>query len=412
MSSWPEVGIGMVGCGFVADIHENACRRVTGVCASVKAVAGRSRGKAEEFGKSRGIPDVYDDYRRLLDRRDIHVIDLCVPNNLHKRMAVEAAEAGKHVICEKPLTGFFGEDRGGARTGNDEAGGGVGERIGDTVRRSDMFERAVGNACEMLEAARRNRVKLCYAENWVYAPSIQKAKRLADASQGAILNMIGEESHSGSHAQYSRRWRTAGGGSLFGKGSHPIGAVLYLKRNEGLRRSGRPIRPQYVVGDVGRLTRIERFRAEEPKWIVAEWEDVEDWATCTITFEDGSKAVIVAADTVVGGIQNRLEVYLTNARINCHISLNTACTAFACAPAVFADEYIIEKTQTKAGWSFPSIDEEWMTGYPQEFQDFMECVAFDREPLSDGELGRDVVKVIYGAYASAEAGGKVSLDLG
>jgi predicted dehydrogenase len=76
---------------------------------------------------------------------------------------------------------------------------------------------------------------------------------------------------------------------------------------------------------------------------------------------------------------------------------------------VFGDEYIVEKIETKAGWTAPQPDEEWTTGYPQEIQDFVECVAVDREPLSGGPLARDVTAVIYGAYLSASEGRRVDL---
>ncbi|HXP10477.1 MAG TPA: hypothetical protein VN828_18390, partial [Acidobacteriaceae bacterium] len=57
------------------------------------------------------------------------------------------------------------------------------------------------------------------------------------------------------------------------------------------------------------------------------------------------------------------------------------------------------------GWTFPSPDEGWQHGYPQEFQDFMESIAHDREPLSGIELGRDTIATIYSGYLSAELNG-------
>jgi predicted dehydrogenase len=83
--------------------------------------------------------------------------------------------------------------------------------------------------------------------------------------------------------------------------------------------------------------------------------------------------------------------------------------AYAPDDQTFADEYIMEKISTKAGWSYPSIDEEWLLGYPQEIRDFVEAVAFDRTPLSDARLGRQVVEVMYAAYQSAEDGRRVNL---
>jgi predicted dehydrogenase len=83
--------------------------------------------------------------------------------------------------------------------------------------------------------------------------------------------------------------------------------------------------------------------------------------------------------------------------------------AYAPNDGVFADEYIMEKISTKAGWSYPSIDEEWLLGYPQEVRDFVEAVAYDREPLSGAQLGRTVTEVMYAAYLSAEEGRRVDL---
>ncbi|HZC27496.1 MAG TPA: hypothetical protein VE287_10770, partial [Actinopolymorphaceae bacterium] len=58
-----------------------------------------------------------------------------------------------------------------------------------------------------------------------------------------------------------------------------------------------------------------------------------------------------------------------------------------------------------------SPDEDWARGYPHEMQDFMECVAFDREPLSGATLARDVVEVVYAAYLSAESGRRIDLPV-
>jgi predicted dehydrogenase len=69
----------------------------------------------------------------------------------------------------------------------------------------------------------------------------------------------------------------------------------------------------------------------------------------------------------------------------------------------------VEKLETKAGWSSPQPDEHWMTGYPDEMQDFAEAVAFGREPLSGADLARDVTAVLYGAYLSAAQGRRVDL---
>ena len=73
------------------------------------------------------------------------------------------------------------------------------------------------------------------------------------------------------------------------------------------------------------------------------------------------------------------------------------------------DEYIQEKVSTRAGWSYPSFEEEYLLGYQAEIRDFVESVAFGREPRSTGQLGVEVVRVMYAAYQSAEEGRRIEL---
>ena len=163
------------------------------------------------------------------------------------------------------------------------------------------------------------------------------------------------------------------------------------------------------MAEVGDLSKIASFQRESEKWIVDDWQDVENWATLLVTFSDGSRAVISAADTVVGGMEDTLELFLSNGRVKCDMGHSNIMQAYAPSPKVFESEYIAEKLETKAGWSYPSIDEEWLLGYPQELRDFVESVLHSREPLSTAQLGREVVRVMYAAYLSAEEGRRVEL---
>lgn len=394
-SSFAPVRVGLIGAGFAAGLHLRAFRACGNPAAHVVGITGARPDRARKVAGEFGIPDVYDDYHRLLDCKDVDVIDLCVPNNLHHQMALDALAAGKHLIVEKPLTGYFG--------GPDEA-----EPVGRTPR-SVMLRGALESADEIIEAAHRAGVKLMYAENFVYAPSIQKAKHLITEADSPILEIRAQECHSGSHAAYAKRWREAGGGALLRLGAHPIGAALHLKRWEGERRNGKPIRLQSVSCEVADLTRMPSFQSQEEKWLVHDWEDVENWASAVLTFEDGSRATCVASDTVLGGMEDTVHIYLSNARINCNFTHSTSVQVFAASASVFTGEPLMEKISTNAGWSYPPIDMEYMLGYAPEIQDFVAAVAFDREPVSDAALGRAVVEAIYAAYQSAEEGRRVTL---
>jgi predicted dehydrogenase len=391
-----RVRLGIIGSQFAAQLHLNNYSKLRGSKVDLVAVASRNKEHAAAFAKKFDIPNYYDDYRRILERKDIDVVDLCVPTDLHEEFSIEAAEAGKHIICEKPLTGYFGKER-------------KEEHVGLTVSKKLMLKEALKGCDQVIKAVQKNKVKFMYAENWIYAPPFTKLKSLVRVSGGTILDIRAEESHSGSHAKYSRKWKTSGGGALMRLGAHPVGAVLHLKHYEGMLKYGKPIRAKSVTAEVGHHTKIGSFVKEKKKYVVSEWEDVEDWGVMVINFEDNSKATVFASDTVLGGVRNTLTVYLSNAVVNVNINPHNALEVYAPEPHIFGEEYIAEKLETKAGWNFPSPDEDWMRGYPQELEDFMDALLFDREPISGIDLARDVVEAIYAAYASAEKGMRIEL---
>lgn len=387
------VRVGIIGSGFIADTRARCYQLVGGYNVELVAVAGRSRERAEAYASRWGIPSVLTDYRQLLDRQDVDLVDLCVPNYVHKEMVIAAAAAGKHVVCPKPLTGYFGADEGDTR-------------VGDTPK-SEMLAVVLRDAAEMREATERFGVQLMYAENWVYAPAIEKARRLVKASGGAILEMRGGERHSGSHSPYSKSWRYTGGGALVRLASHPIGAALHLKAYEGTLRNGQPIRAKSVTAETAILD--PGALSPKPSKLVSGWEDVENWATVLIGFEDGTRAVLYGADTTLGGMESTLELSLTNARIQCRLGPTDLVQAYAPGPEVFASEYLEEKLETPAGWSHPAPDELWAHGHEAQAVDFVAAAAEGRAPLADGWLGAEVMKVIYSAYVAAEEGRRVEL---
>ena len=369
--------IGIVGARFAAELHAVNYRPLVGSKVELAAVCARTRSQAEAFAKRHAVARVFTDYRELCASPHVDVVDICSTTATHHEVAIAAARAGKHVIVEKPLTGAFCEA---------------------TEPRETMLAAALRNCDAVLDAVTKAGVTLCYAEDFVYAPPVAKLRRLLDASDGAILELRAEESHSGSHAAYAARWRTSGCGSLLRMGSHPVGVVLHLKHYEGMRRRGRPVRARTVLADVAQLTRLPDLVGRRLS-MSTRAEDVEDWAVAVITFEDGTKATVHSNDITLGGVRNVVTAYLTVA-------------AYAPDGAVWGDEYITEKVETKAGWQFPSPDEDWMRGYPQELADFVDAIRERREPLSGARLARDVVEVIYAGYVSAATGRRVELGRG
>jgi len=102
------LNIGMIGYGFMGRAHSNAYRKVGNFFdleyqPVLKAVCGRNKAKTEEFATRWGYESVETDWKKLIARKDIDAIDICVPNDLHMEIAIAAAKAGKMVLTEKPI---------------------------------------------------------------------------------------------------------------------------------------------------------------------------------------------------------------------------------------------------------------------------------------------------------------------
>ena len=103
------VKVGFIGAGFAAAFHLRSYRQVQGVPVEVAVLVDINKARAEDLARRYGVPRVYDDYRYILDDKTIEVVDIVVPNDLHLPMILRAAESDKSIICEKPLTGYFGQ---------------------------------------------------------------------------------------------------------------------------------------------------------------------------------------------------------------------------------------------------------------------------------------------------------------
>src|SRR5947207_1290816 len=284
--------IGIAGTGFAARFHlENFPE--SGV-----EVVGVTSARAESrdgFASKHGLRS-FSSVAAMLP--EIDLLDICTPPSSHSQYILEAAAAGKHVIVEKPFTGFFG--------------------CPEKYTKRQMLDAVAEELGRLRKAVCSSGGILGYAENFVYAPSIQKEREIVEKTGAQILRMIGEESHNGSHSPVYGIWSVQGGGSLIAKGCHPLGAILYLKRKEGLARLGRPLRPATVSARTHAITRIPGF--EDRGFLRTKYQDTEDYALLHVTFEDGTVADVTCSELVLGGIYDYVEVFANNHRTRCRIS--------------------------------------------------------------------------------------------
>ncbi len=346
-----------------------------------------------EFAKRHRIAKAHRHIQDLLNDPEIDVIDICTPAVLHAPMIVDAMESGKHVICEKPFTGYFGSP-------TDPS------PIGRKLSKALMYERVM---VEMAETRRRIAASgrlFMYAENWVYAPAIAKSAEILRKTKDKILFMKAEESHSGSHASHAARWDMSGGGALIRQGCHPLSAVLYLKQVEA-RARGETVSIADVTADVGNIG--DTLSNEDHRYILSHPVDVEDWAMMNMSFSDGTKSTVFAGDMVLGGVRNLVETYTTGGVLNANMCPNTGMVTYLTDEEKLSEVYITEKVDRKTGWQYVCLEEEWTRGYTQEIQQFMECVGLGHTPLSDVDLAFDTIRAIYAAYWSAEEGKRIRL---
>ena len=371
------VRAGLVGSGFAAKLHIDAIGRVHGTNVEVVGVWSPTRANAERFAAAHGLAAL-DSLDALVAAAD--AVHVCAPPAAHESIAVAALRAGKHAIVEKPLTGAF--DKSDIRA---------------------MHDAALASVARMREAEAAGAGRIFYAENWVYAPAIQKEREIVEKTGAQLLWMHGEEAHSGSHSPAYGVWRLAGGGSLIGKACHPLTAALYLKRVEGRARGGAPIRPAAVSARTHEITRLPAYR--DAGRLRVDYDDVEDFGILHVVFEDGTIADIFASEIVMGGIHNWLEICANNHRTICNINPNTAMQTYNPSEEAFRDVYVVEKIGTKQGWAPTAPDEDHFTGFPQEIEAFYRAIS-DGEPAeSDSALAADCMAAIYAGYLSAARNG-------
>jgi len=380
-----RIRVGILGGGFIAGVHHECIQRVYGLDVEAVGVFDLAREKGEAFAQARGIKP-FTSLEAML--KEVDVVDVCTPPYAHAQNIIDIANAGRHVMCEKPLTGYApAEDQ-------------VADFKGDLAPKEPILESVLASLEQINAAVSRNGVKFTYFENFVYTPQVQKEAEIVRKSNSQILRMIGEESHRGNHATYSSWWKFAGGGSLISTGSHPLGAILYLKRVEGEASHGKPIRPAAVSARVHELTGIPGYR--DAGFIRCNYDDVEDYAWVHVVFEDGTVGDVVTGATVLGGIHDYVDVFANNHRTRCNINPVGLVETYNPRASQFQDIYINYGITTQEGWLYAAPDENWMFGYQAEMQDAMESIAFDRQPISGLQLSLDTLNVIYSAYLSAE----------
>ncbi len=350
-----KVRVGVVGSKFAADFHCDSYGRNEHVeLAAVAAID-----NLEEISGKWGIPRTYQDYREMLRREEIQMVSVCVPNFLHHDVVIAAAEAGKHVVCEKPLA------------------------------------TSAKDAREMIEACRSAGVKLMYAEDWCFAPALQRVEKIiAEGGIGRLLYAKAKEVHHGSHSRFAKSLSLCGGGSFIHLAIHPIGYLLYLL--------GRGTNP--VVEVTGKMT-----GGGQKNYVHRDFEG-EDFGMGMLRFAGGQHAFVEGNYITVGGMDDAVELYGSDGVLKVDLTFGSPIRCYS-RPGI---SYSIEKTDHNLGWTRPAVDEFYNLGYVEELRYFVDCVREDREPFYgvNGQAGLAAIELIEAFYESFRAGRTITGEWG
>ncbi|MDO4492390.1 MAG: Gfo/Idh/MocA family oxidoreductase [Clostridia bacterium] len=386
--------VGSVGTGYGGYLHVHGYQHVTGIPIRLKSICGRDPEKTEAFRVKYGYEQCVFDFEDLINDPEIDVIDLSVPPALHIPMSIKALEAGKHIICEKPLSGYFG------REGETE--------IGRTVKKADMWARMSEDLDKLKAVIDKSKAKFLYAENFIYSTPVQKAAEIIRAKKSKIVMMNGEELIIGSTSPLAGQWKNFGGGTTMRNGIHILSSMIYLKMCEAKAR-GEEFKIVSVTAENAQQTKA--LKEDEKAYIRARPDDVEDMTCIIVTFWDGTKAVVVASDATLGGSQNHIDVYTNDSTLRCTLTNNNLLEAYT-ADTNGLDNVEwgeLVRPQDKIGWNNVYVSDPIIRGYVGEMQSFCESIAYDRAPETGFDIAYEIIRVVYASFRSAEEGRRIML---
>jgi len=330
------LGAGLIGTFYTATIHGQRSRD------RIDIIYSHSEERAKEFAARWGIPRWTTNLKKAIQDPDIEIVIVGLPNHVHWKAVELAAEAGKAVLCTKPLA------------------------------------RNAREALRMLEAVEKARVFAGYLEDLVYTPKTLKS--LAAVRNGALGRVIwvrSRETHSGPHSAWFWDKRLAGGGAIVDLACHCIEIIRNFVGKEN-----RPVEVMCLAD-----TFVHPIPAE-------------DSAIGLIRFANQAVGQFEVSWTFRGGMDLRDEVAGTEGTIWLNHFLRTGYEMFTAAGRA---GYVAEKAESEAGWLFPVGDEVHELGYTHMFTDMFNALDEGRQPQETFLDGYIVNAIMDACYRSARA---------
>jgi UDP-N-acetyl-2-amino-2-deoxyglucuronate dehydrogenase len=342
-----RIGYGIIGAGWILPNHAIGARSLRDQGVELVAIADideqRARRAAEEFGARHWETD----YRALLARDDVHVVSLCLPHHLHREVAIAAARAGKHVLCEKPLA-------------------------------LDVAE-----ADAMIAAARRAGVQLGVIFQHRWDPPFQRLRRAVErqAFGRVLLGHVFHRCRNLTAPEFRDAWRehgkTVGGGVIMMQTIHFLDILLWC------------------LGPVESVTaRVDALVLKR---------DVEDTGSAVLRFRSGAIGSVVTTEAIETDRISRIEVHGTTGSA---VWENSAWVRWETArghveePLPDDEPRLSEAERTRLLFG---------TGHVKQIADFVDRVRRGLPPSVTAEDGRHATAVVRAMYESSETGRTVTV---
>ncbi len=336
------IGWGLIGCGGISGGHAAAVQRVEGVklVACCDIVRDRAEARAKQYGDSDTA--VYTDIEKMLADPNLDAVSICTPSGMHADNGIMAAQAGKHILSEKPM---------------------------------DIVLKKID---DLIATARENSVKLGGVfQMRTYETSKTVREAVRSGKLGKLVIGDAYQKYYRAHEYYaSGEWRATweldGGGCLMNQGVHGIDLLLY------------------IMGDVKRLNARCRTLVRNLA--------VEDTAVASVEFVNGALGVIEGTTSVSPGMGCKLEISGDDGTI---ILDGDKITAWDVA----GDDTVQAEEQTDKGAASDAAAGITETGHVAHVADLVDAIRNDREPEIPGREARRAVEVIKAIYLSSRRGG-------
>lgn len=342
-----KIGIAILGAGAIAEVHIKAYQAYPELC-EVRAVCDLFPQKAEELINRWGIPaKAYKDYREALQREDIDAVSICLPPSAHPAVAMDALDAGKHVLTEKPMAGSLEE--------------------------CDAMIAAAEKSGKLLGAVAQNRYKTPH----------QKLKRLLEENaigpiRFATVNSLWWRGENYYDIWWRGTWEKETGGCVTNHAVHHIDLLQWML--------GMPRSVSAVISNVGH----SNSECEDVAVAVLRYPETLVQLTASIVNHNEAQEILFHGEKASVGVPWQV-------------------TASKAQPNGFPEPD--EETREKIQKRYDELPELKTEGHPAEIENFLRSIRGEETLLIDGRQGRNTIELIAAIYKSAYTGREVELPL-